>query len=620
MRLLTISTLFVVLCVKSTTPTVVGIPDVCTAKSQDEISEEQWATTDEECSKCASGYEWWPCGANPPLCQCDTTNGFPSVETTPPSRAAVLVTPPPSKAPVSVTSSPSRAPSISTPSPSKDPAVVTLTPSKAPVVPVQPDSVGTCGNGNIGNGICSNELCCSQHGWCGTSGDHCAGGGGNPIPPPTPTPAPAPLTPTSPVAASDDSRMIAFVGNWQSCPSEAQLQQYSHIVISFAVAYTWTSSGNICNANCQIPEPDICSNAGDRKAKIQEWKNAGKKVLLSFGGAGMGGSWLAPGNGCWEGCFGKESSVVNQLTDYVNNLGFDGIDFDYEYFYENGRGFEKGAEAQKFLRGVTDGLRLSLPSGSILTHAPMDSDIVRGTAYYEILKDLADTHLDFLLPQYYNGVTRPHLDGLSGTAPPGRVNTLEHYTDLVNDLYNGDATKVVFGFCIADCGGTSSNVDGIQAKKIMKDLAEYYECNGGAFFWVADDDENALWSKEVNYIIQPQAGCSSGDVQSPNNSPTSIPIGTASPTSEAQPLRDPTVSSPDITTSPTASPPVVTGCPARPQNDLPGESWATTDDQCGKCADGYKWWPCDSAVPLCECMVDRRTRERRRLRTQRPKY
>lgn len=34
----------------------------------------------------------------------------------------------------------------------------------------------TCGNGQVGNGICPNEgECCSQHGWCETSAELCGG-------------------------------------------------------------------------------------------------------------------------------------------------------------------------------------------------------------------------------------------------------------------------------------------------------------------------------------------------------------------------------------------------------------------------------------------------------------
>jgi hypothetical protein len=34
----------------------------------------------------------------------------------------------------------------------------------------------TCGNGQIGDGTCPNDgECCSEHGWCGTSAEHCGG-------------------------------------------------------------------------------------------------------------------------------------------------------------------------------------------------------------------------------------------------------------------------------------------------------------------------------------------------------------------------------------------------------------------------------------------------------------
>jgi hypothetical protein len=37
--------------------------------------------------------------------------------------------------------------------------------------PVNP----SCGNGLIGNGVCSDDsMCCSSHGWCGTSDAHCS--------------------------------------------------------------------------------------------------------------------------------------------------------------------------------------------------------------------------------------------------------------------------------------------------------------------------------------------------------------------------------------------------------------------------------------------------------------
>jgi hypothetical protein len=122
--------------------------------------------------------------------------------------------------------------------------------------------------------------------------------------------------------------------------------------------------------------------------------------------------------------------------------------------------------------------------------------MVPGKAYYNLLKGVASS-LSFLMPQYYNGITRPVLDGLSGTGA-GSMSALDHYSTLVQDFFLGDAKRMVFGFCISDCSGTSSNANGVQAAKVMTDLNRVYSCNGGAYFWVAENDTNGSWSSTVN--------------------------------------------------------------------------------------------------------------------------
>jgi hypothetical protein len=92
--------------------------------------------------------------------------------------------------------------------------------------------------------------------------------------------------------ATEDSRLIAYVGNWQQCPTDDQVDAYSHIVLAFASSSTWVAEGqpNICNQQCQVPSLLTCSNQA-RPDLIQKWRNMGKKVIVSVGGAGMGGSW-----------------------------------------------------------------------------------------------------------------------------------------------------------------------------------------------------------------------------------------------------------------------------------------------------------------------------------------
>ena len=332
--------------------------------------------------------------------------------------------------------------------------------------------------------------------------------------------------------------MIAYLGNWHDCPSDEQIAEYTHIVIAFAVSYTWTEEKNICDPTCQISKPLTCDDREDQDL-IERWQAMGKKVILSFGGAGMGGSWEGDNNNCWDYCFGNEDYVVERLTDLVTEMGLDGIDIDYEYFYEdgqNGSDFNKGAEAQKFLKDVSLGLRDAMPNTE-LTHAPMDPDVVPGTGYFNVLEEIADS-LDFLMPQYYNGNVHSHSD--FGGA-------LDHYDVLVDTVFKGDPTKVVFGFCIGECDGY--NLDGNAAKEVMGWLAESYPCNGGAFFWVVNDDTNGSWSSKVNeqLAIDTDACSAIAPTSAPTGSLTIAPTG--SPTSA--PTKAPT-SSP--TESPTSSP------------------------------------------------------------------
>ena len=268
---------------------------------------------------------------------CNWVNSFTCDET--PCNAA----PPPPKQPTS-------SPQTSAPhSPS------TLSPSP-------PTSSGTCGGGFVGNGVCRDGNCCSEWGWCGITDEHCNG-----PTPPSPTP-PSPSPPSS--GGLYDNRMIAYMGNWQACPTPQQVAAYTHIVIAFAVSYTWSPGKNICSETCEIATPPVCNNALNQHL-IQDWQNAGKKVLLSFGGAGMGGSWDG-NNDCWEYCFGREEQVIDRVSEIVIDMGLDGVDIDYEYYYEDGQNnspFSKGAEAQHFLTEITVGLKDRLGPESIITHA-----------------------------------------------------------------------------------------------------------------------------------------------------------------------------------------------------------------------------------------------------------
>jgi hypothetical protein len=256
------------------------------------------------------------------------------------------------------------------------------------------------------------------------------------------------------------------------------------------------------------------------------------------------------------------------LGTIVEAQGFDGVDIDYEYFHSTN-------EQQHFLREVTIGLRNTLPEGSIVSHAPMDSDLVPGQGYYDIMKELA-LSMDFIMPQYYNGVTRPAIDGLDGSGS-GQMSALSHYQTLVNDMFDGAAEKVIFGFCISDCRGTGSNADAQQAAAVMTALNEAYPCNGGAFFWVAEHDSSGSWSSTVGDVLFLNAGCSDG-ASPPSGSSTEKP------------------STAPVTAPPT---PTVPGsfCCSWNIKDCGGSEWCSANE--GNCAVCNGLWMDDSVPTNC---------------------
>jgi hypothetical protein len=368
--------------------------------------------------------------------------------------------------------------------------------------------------------------------------------------------------------------MIAYLGNWQSCPSMSEVAAYSHIVIAFAVSYTWSPSKNNCSPTCEISEPLICNNSPN-PGLVSQWQAAGKKVILSFGGAGMGGSWAGDPNDCWDYCYGRETQVTNRLVQIVNDMGLDGVDLDFEYHVT--------PQAVSFLNTVTTGLKNQLPAGSEITHAPMDSDIIPGKPYFDDVLKVTGHQLDFLMPQYYNGITRPVIDGISNSGA-GNSAALSHYTTIVNEIYGGDPKRMVFGFCISDCSGTGSNANSAQAATAMTDLAQSYPCNGGAFFWVAEHDFGGAWSSTVSSAMNSVRQCSISPstpapnpteppfpnpteppIPNPTEPPVTNPTEPPAPVPTLAPLPDPTpVPTPSPTPAPTLSPPspTSTGSPS----------------------------------------------------------
>jgi chitinase len=99
---------------------------------------------------------------------------------------------------------------------------------------------------------------------------------------------------------------------------------------------------------------------GNLQNNIQTLQRAGKNVLISFGGAIFASS-------AYRSYAQDVNGLVNQIVNFVNSYGFNGVDIDYE----DNNGFQGGYDGIGFLSNLTSGLYQALPAGrNIITHAP----------------------------------------------------------------------------------------------------------------------------------------------------------------------------------------------------------------------------------------------------------
>jgi len=271
-------------------------------------------------------------------------------------------------------------------------------------------------------------------------------------------------------------------------------------MVSFAVTYTWAATKNVCDPKCDLKPFAICNNGADWD-KVRTWQAAGTKVLVSLGGAGMGGSWVGAVNDCWDYCLDKVDHLVSQVKQLVVGNNLDGVDVDYEYHTDS-------LVYQEFLKDLTIKLKQEMPD-KVLTHTPLDWHLDENDGYYNVLKEVGQ-HIDLLMPQYYNGYIQPTVQGVE-------MGLVPHYSKLVHEVYGGDARRILHGFCVNDC--STFNVDGQQALQNFKKLQESFPDAGGVFFWAASEDLGNSWSKyllaELHGEADPIDNRDSGGTPSP---------------------------------------------------------------------------------------------------------
>jgi len=208
----------------------------------------------------------------------------------------------------------------------------------------------------------------------------------------------------------------------------------------------------------------------------------------------MGGSWNGcAATSCWDHCMRNPTGLASQLISWVTANNLDGIDIDYEWCLDT--------DARKaFLPALTTALRTGLPPGKLLTHVPMDYDMDVGRPYYNLLQQGMARNLDFLLVQYYNG-------GYSPFDTAGYNHILTNYANLVN-IFAGDASKVIFGFCIeTGCNPTAPIYSApSNALTVLMKIQQTYPAHGGMFFWAGGFNSNTWFTLPLKNYYNSLAG------------------------------------------------------------------------------------------------------------------
>jgi len=167
------------------------------------------------------------------------------------------------------------------------------------------------------------------------------------------------------------------------------------------------------------------------KSNIQALKNAGKNVLISFGGAED--NLLTTAN--YKRYAGNVNGLVNDIVNnWVLEYGFNGVDIDDE----DDAGFTGAYDGIGFLVALTQGLYQALPSGqNLITHAPAPGFWFPGdwnNAYATIWQQAGD-QIAWINCQFY--------DNDVDTAA-AKVNTYQQIADIMG------SEKLLLGALVGD--------------------------------------------------------------------------------------------------------------------------------------------------------------------------
>jgi chitinase len=171
---------------------------------------------------------------------------------------------------------------------------------------------------------------------------------------------------------------------------------YTDVIIGFLIP---DSTGGLKGDGSAFTDTAALQN------DIQLLQAAGKNVLISVGGEvnNTNPQWTGWTSAIYQTYSGTVSALVQQIASWVESIGADGVDIDFED--SNAFTGKAGYDGIAFLSALTSGLAQALPPGSIITHAPQTPYWDKNSEYkaaYDQVHSQVGNSIAWYNNQFYN--------------------------------------------------------------------------------------------------------------------------------------------------------------------------------------------------------------------------
>jgi chitinase len=222
---------------------------------------------------------------------------------------------------------------------------------------------------------------------------------------------------------------------------------------------------------------------GNLQGNIRVLQNAGKNVLVSFGG-----SPDVISTSDWKFCAQNVRTLVNSINMFVLINGFNGVDIDFE----DDAGFQGAYQGVDFLIALTSGLAQALPPGhNIITHAPQTPYWYPNAGYgdpapYLQIWQQVSNHIAWFNNQFYDNKDYD-------ATPELKVQT---YQQIANISGGPPPQKLLMGALLSGGEGVIGLPD-MQQKVIPPLQSQFASQFGGVMAWQFAFDQGGNWANGI---------------------------------------------------------------------------------------------------------------------------